>query len=124
MCGSQVSVDIKLEDGLVSDFGQTVRACVLGQSSAAIVGKNVVGSSSQEIRETAEKMRLMLQDGGDPPGGKWQELAMLQPAAEFRNRHASILLPFDAVLAAVSEIEGNSDRPASETGVSELTVSL
>ena len=126
MCGSQVNVDIKLAGGVITDFGQTVRACVLGQSSAALVGKHIVGTSAAELRQIAEQMRVMLQDRGYPPGDKWADLAMLEPAREFRNRHASILLPFDAVLAAISELEDTEDalNTSSGSGVSELTVSL
>ena len=105
LCGSTVAVDIRLAGDSVGAFGQTVKACLLGQASASIMGRNIVGSSADELRAVGAQMRQMLKANGPPPGGRWAELAVLQPVKDFKARHASTLLVFDAVEAALAEAE-------------------
>jgi len=105
LCGSKVSVDITMEDGVVSDFGHDVKACALGQASSSIMARNVVGSSAEELREVRAKMQAMLKEDGPPPSGKWADLAILEPVRDFKARHASTLLTFDAVCDAIGKIE-------------------
>ncbi len=105
LCGSTVVVDLKVKDGRVTDFAQTVKACLLGQASAAIMEHNIIGSSADELRQVGDEMRRMLKEGGRPPDGRWADLAVLEPVREVRARHASTLLVFDAVEKALSEIE-------------------
>jgi len=104
LCGSTVTVDLSLEDGRVAAFGQDVRACALGQASASILARHVVGASRAEIAEARAALAAMLKAGGPPPGAPFEELAVLQPAREYKNRHASILLAWDATLAAFDEV--------------------
>jgi len=106
LCGSQVTVDLCLRDGRVSDYAQKVRACTLGAAAASIVGEHVVGRPADELRELRDTMRRMLKDDGPTPGGEWQELALLLPARDLISRHGSIMLAFDAVSEALDEIEG------------------
>ena len=110
LCGSKVTVDLKLQDGVVSDFGQDVKACALGQATSSIMGRHVVGSTPDELRELRQRMYAMLKDGGPPPSGKWSELEALLPARDFKARHASTLLTFDAVVDAVNQIEASHER--------------
>ena len=105
LCGSTVTLDIKMNGDIVTDFGQTVRACLLGQSSAAVVAAHVVGSKAAELREVGNQMRRMLKENGPPPVGKWADLAALEPVREVKGRHASTLLVFDALERAIGEIE-------------------
>jgi NifU-like protein involved in Fe-S cluster formation len=105
LCGSTVTVDVKMADDRVTDFGQTVRACLLGQSAASVVGREIVGSSADELREVGRIMRRMLKEGGPPPTGRWADLAVLQPVRDYKARHASTLLVFDAVEKALADIE-------------------
>ena len=105
LCGSTIVVDLKAEAGRVSDFAQTVKACLLGQASAAIMERNIIGSSAEELRQVGAEMRRMLKEGGPPPGGRWADLAVLEPVREVKARHASTLLVFDAVEKALNEIE-------------------
>ena len=105
LCGSTVTLDIKMDGDIVTDYGQHVRACLLGQTSAAVVAAHVVGSRAGELREIGSAMRRMLKEGGPPPGGKWADLAALEPVREVKGRHASTLLVFDALEKAMSEIE-------------------
>lgn len=105
LCGSTVTVHLKLDGNVVSAFAHEVKACALGQASSSIMGRHVVGSTADELRALREDMRRMLKDGGDPPSGKWAELALLQPARELKARHASILLTFDAVAEALAKAE-------------------
>ena len=106
LCGSTVTIDMKLDAaGRVSDFGQTVKACLLGQAAASVVGREVIGSSAQELRDVGRVMRRMLKENGPPPNGRWADLGMLEPVRDYKARHASTLLVFDAVERALEEIE-------------------
>ena len=106
LCGSTVTVDLKLDAaGRVTDFGQTVKACLLGQAAASVVGREIIGSSAKELRDVGRVMRRMLKENGSPPAGRWADLGMLEPVRDYKARHASTLLVFDAVERALSEIE-------------------
>ena len=105
LCGSTVTLDIKMSGDRITDYGQQVRACLLGQSSAAVVAAHAVGSTAAEIHEVARQMRAMLKENGAPPAGKWRNLAALEPVRDVKGRHASTLLVFDALERAIGEIE-------------------
>ncbi|RFB81174.1 iron-sulfur cluster assembly scaffold protein [Methylovirgula sp. 4M-Z18] len=105
LCGSTVTVDVRMADGLVSDFAHDVRACALGQASSSIMARHIIGSRPDELRDLRETVRRMLKENGAPPQGKWEEIAVLEPVRDFRARHASTLLTFDAVVDAVGQIE-------------------
>ncbi len=105
LCGSKVTVDLAMKDGVVSDFGQEVKACALGQASSSIMARHVVGSTAPELRALRDQMYRMLKEEGPAPGGKWAELEALLPVRDFKARHASTLLTFDAVVDAVNQIE-------------------
>ena len=111
LCGSTVAVDLKMRDGVVTDFGHDVKACALGQASSSIMARHVVGSTGQELRRLKDQMYHMLKENGPPPTGKWQDLEALVPVRDFKARHASTLLTFDAVADAVSQIEGKEKVP-------------
>src|SRR5215207_1098311 len=98
LCGSTVTVDLKVEDNVVADFAHEVKACALGQASSSIMARHVVGSTAEELRSVREAMRRMLKEDGAPPEGKWSELAVHEPVRGFKARHASTLLTFDAVV--------------------------
>lgn len=106
LCGSTVTVDVKMADGRVSDFAHDVKACALGQASSSIMARNVVGSTPGELRELRETMRKMLKENGAPPDGRWSDLKYLEPVRDYKARHASTMLTFDAVVDAVNQIEG------------------
>jgi NifU-like protein involved in Fe-S cluster formation len=103
LCGSTVTVDLNARDGIVTDFAHDVKACALGQASSSIMAHNVVGSSVAELREVRETMRRMLKANGAPPEGRWADLAVLEPVRDYKARHASTLLTFDAVLDALEK---------------------
>ncbi len=105
LCGSTVTVDLAMEDGVVTDFAHDVKACALGQASSSIMARNVIGSNAAELRALREEMRAMLKANGAPPSGKWKDLEILQPVRDYKARHASTLLTFDAVLEAIDRIE-------------------
>ncbi|MBX9933902.1 MAG: iron-sulfur cluster assembly scaffold protein [Methylobacterium sp.] len=105
LCGSTVTVDIALdEDGRVSDFAHEVKACALGQASSSIMARHVVGASAESLREIREIMRRMLKENGPAPDGDWADLAVLEPVRDFKARHASTLLTFDAVVDALDQV--------------------
>lgn len=110
LCGSRVTVDICMQGNVVTAYGQDVRACLLGQTSAAVMGAHVVGSTVAELRTVGQQMRQMLKAGGEPPTGKWADLAVLQPVKDYRARHASTLLVFDAVEDAIRQVEEQRTR--------------
>lgn len=105
VCGSVVEVDIKLADGRIAEYGADVTACALGQTSAAIVANTIVGSTPDEMRAVRDQMAAMLKSGGPPPDGRWDDLKYLEPVRDFPARHASTLLVFDAVVAALDAAE-------------------
>lgn len=106
LCGSTVVVDLKVDaSGRVTDFGQTVKACLLGQAAASVMGREIIGSTPDELREVGRTMRRMLKENGPPPTGRWADLAILEPVRDYKARHASTLLVFDAVERALDEIE-------------------
>ena len=106
LCGSTVTVDISVENGAVSDFAHDVKACALGQASSSIMARHVVGATADELRGVREAMRRMLREGGEPQGGKWEDLRVLEPVRDFKARHASTLLTFDAVVDALDKAAG------------------
>ncbi|MGD0722785.1 MAG: iron-sulfur cluster assembly scaffold protein [Roseiarcus sp.] len=113
LCGSTVVVDLSLEDGRVSDFAHDVKACALGQASSSLMARHVIGATPAELRELRATIRRMLKENGPPPSGKWAEFAALEPVRDYRPRHASTLLTFDAVADALAQIEaGQGAAPA------------
>ncbi len=109
LCGSTVTVDLNLRDGRVSDFGQSVKACLLGQASASVMAREIIGSTPDELRLVRETMRAMLKEEGLPPTGRWADLAILEPVRNYKARHASTLLVFDAVEKALEDAAVRSD---------------
>ena len=100
-CGSSVTAYVAMDGDRIADFRQEVRACALGQASASVLGQAVVGRSRAEVAATRDALRTMLTDAGDPPAAPFADLEALLPAREYPNRHASILLAWDAALDAM-----------------------
>jgi NifU-like protein involved in Fe-S cluster formation len=113
LCGSTVKVDLKMEGRIVTDFAHQVKACALGQASSSIMASHVVGSTASELRELRETVRKMLKENGSPPNGKWADIAFLEPVRDYKARHASTMLTFDAVVDAIGQIEAKAAQPAS-----------
>lgn len=106
LCGSTVTIDLKMDGDTVTDFAHEVKACALGQASSSIMARNIVGSNAKELRELRDGVRKMLKENGTPPAdGKWADIAVLEPVRDFKARHASTLLTFDAVVDAIGQIE-------------------
>ncbi len=105
LCGSTVTVDVSLKDGRIAAFGQDVKACALGQAAASIVGANIIGRSRSEVEQARDELKAMLKADGPVPAAPFDELKVLLPAREYRNRHASILLALEATAEAMSEAE-------------------
>jgi NifU-like protein involved in Fe-S cluster formation len=108
LCGSTVTIDLKMDGDAVTDFAHDVKACALGQASSSIMASHVVGSTAEELRSLRETVRRMLKENGPPPAGKWADIAVLEPVRDYKARHASTLLTFDAVVSAVDQIEAKS----------------
>lgn len=103
LCGSTVTVDVVMKDGLVAGFGQDVKACALGQSAAAILGGVVIGRSPEELDRARDQLKAMLKDGGPVPQAPFDGFKVLEPARDYKNRHASILLALDATAEAAHQ---------------------
>lgn len=113
LCGSTIVVDLKMNGDRVADFGQSVKACLLGQASASIMAEHIVGSTDAELRTVAAEMRRMLKENGPPPTGKWADLAVLEPVREVKARHTSTLLAFEAVERALDALKAKSSAVSS-----------
>jgi NifU-like protein involved in Fe-S cluster formation len=113
LCGSTVTIDLKMDGDTVTDFAHEVKACALGQASSSIMARNIVGSKADELRELRETVRKMLKENGAPPThGKWADIAVLEPVRDYKARHASTLLTFDAVVDAIGQIEAKRGAEA------------
>jgi NifU-like protein involved in Fe-S cluster formation len=117
LCGSTVTIDLKMDGDTVTDFAHEVKACALGQASSSIMARNIVGAKANELRELRETVRKMLKENGAPPhDGKWADIAVLEPVRDYKARHASTLLTFDAVVDAIGQIEAiRGADPAAKT---------
>jgi NifU-like protein involved in Fe-S cluster formation len=105
LCGSTVTVDLKMDGDVVSDFAHEVKACALGQASSSVMARHVVGARAAELRGVREAMQKMLKENGPPPEGRFADLAYLEPVRDYKARHASTMLTFDAVVDAIDQIE-------------------
>ena len=104
LCGSMITVDLKLKDNVICGYGHEVRACALGQASASILAKNILGSNCKEIQTLRQTILFMLNGEGSAPKNKFSDYEILSPAKDYKNRHASILLALDAVVEAIDKI--------------------
>jgi NifU-like protein involved in Fe-S cluster formation len=115
LCGSTVTIDLKMDGDTVTDFAHEVKACALGQASSSIMARNIIGAKASELRELREDVRKMLKENGDPPAnGKWVDIAVLEPVRNYKARHASTLLTFDAVVDAIGQIEAKRGKAAAQ----------
>ena len=105
LCGSTITVDLVMRDGRVAEFAQDVKACALGQASASVLGRVVLGRSKAELESARDALQAMLRDGAAVPTAPFDGYEVLTPAREYKNRHASILLALDATCAAIADSE-------------------
>ncbi|POO58099.1 iron-sulfur cluster assembly scaffold protein [Agrobacterium rosae] len=112
LCGSKVKVYIKLRDGVLTDFSHEVRACALGQASSSIMAHHVVGATSDEVRKARADMLAMLTAGGEGPDGRFEDMRVLKPVKDYKARHASTMLTFDAICDCLDQIEADQRVPA------------
>ncbi len=108
LCGSKVRITLTMADGVVTDFAHEVKACALGQASSSLMAQVVVGASAEEIRDARAAMIAMLKADGEGPDGRFVEMRVLKPVKDYKARHASTLLTFDAVVDAIDQIEARS----------------
>ena len=112
LCGSTVVVDVRISDGRVSDFAHDVKACALGQASSSIMARNVIGSTPEELRALRDEVRRMLKENGPAPQGKWADIAALEPVRNYKARHASTLLTFEAAAQAATDADAKQSAGA------------
>ncbi|MBA8838718.1 iron-sulfur cluster assembly scaffold protein [Ochrobactrum sp. RH2CCR150] len=105
LCGSTVTVYLKMTDGVVTDFAHEVKACALGQASSSVMARNVIGATAEELKAVRDAIYAMLKENGPSPEGRFEDLKYFEPVREYRARHASTLLTFDAVVDCIRQIE-------------------
>jgi NifU-like protein involved in Fe-S cluster formation len=114
LCGSTVTVDLKMDGETVTDFAHDVKACALGQASSSIMARNIVGAKADELRRLREEVRRMLKENAAPPASpRWADVAVLEPVRDYKARHASTMLTFDAVVSAIDQIAAKRAEHAS-----------
>lgn len=104
LCGSTVIVDLKMQSGIVTDFAHEVKACALGQATSGVMARHIIGSTEAELRLVRAQMIAMLKENGAPPEGRFEDLKFFEPVREYKARHASTLLTFDAVIDCLDQI--------------------
>jgi NifU-like protein involved in Fe-S cluster formation len=105
LCGSTVTIDLKMDGDTITDFAHDVKACALGQASSSIMARNIIGAKADELRALREGVRKMLKENAPPPAnGRWEDIAVLEPVRDYKARHASTMLTFDAVVSAIDQI--------------------
>lgn len=105
VCGSTIEIDLVMDGDVVAAYGHDVATCALGQTSASIIAHNIVGATADELRLARMQMHAMLKTGGPPPTGRFEDLKYLEPVKDFPQRHASVMLVFDAICDALDQIE-------------------
>jgi NifU-like protein involved in Fe-S cluster formation len=103
-----VIVDLSMREGWVNDFAHDVKACALGQASSSLMARHIIGATPKELIDLRDTMRRMLKENGPPPTGKWADFAALEPVRDYKARHASTMLTFEAVADALAQIEAAS----------------
>jgi NifU-like protein involved in Fe-S cluster formation len=112
ICGSMIEVDVVVENGVITQYGHELSACALGQTSAAVVAREIVGTPVNEFLLVRQAMHDMLKADGVPPSGKWSDLRYLEPVRDYPARHVSTLLVFDAIAAALQKLESSQGSGA------------
>lgn len=112
VCGSVIEVDVAVSDGVITGYGHDISACALGQTSAAVVAREIVGTPVGEFLALREQMHAMLKAEGVPPTGKWDDLKYLEPVRDYRARHVSTLLVFDALADALAKVQSSESVAA------------
>ncbi|MCH7806731.1 MAG: iron-sulfur cluster assembly scaffold protein [Proteobacteria bacterium] len=110
ICGSRITIEVKFNNGRVSEYAQTIRACALGQASATIVARHIIGKTLKDIAPVAEAVGKLLREAGPPPGGEWADFKVFIPARQHKSRHSAIMLPFEALHEAFGCLEKKSAR--------------
>ena len=111
LCGSTVKIDLKMDGPVVTDFAHDVKACALGQASSSIMARHIVGAKAQELRQLREDVRRMLKENAPPPTAeRWADVALLEPVRDYKARHASTMLTFDAVVSAIDQIAAGAAK--------------
>ncbi|MCI1002379.1 MULTISPECIES: iron-sulfur cluster assembly scaffold protein [Ochrobactrum] len=105
LCGSTVTVYLKMANGVVTDFAHEVKACALGQASSSVMARNIIGATADELKAVRGAMYAMLKENAPAPEGRFEDLKYFEPVREYRARHASTLLTFDAVVDCIRQIE-------------------
>lgn len=108
LCGDRVTIDIVIESGTLTDVGHKVRGCALCRASATVIGATAVGAAPDALRAIAAGVEAMIRQGGDPPHADWHALDAFRPVTSHKSRHECVLLPFQALVEALDEVESDA----------------
>ena len=112
LCGSRLTVYLKMDGDTVTDFSHEVKACALGQASSSVMARHVIGATAAEVRQARQDMLDMLKADGEGPSGRFEEMRYLRPVKDYKARHASTMLTFDAVTDAIGQIQASRAQAA------------
>lgn len=104
MCGSNLQVWIKVCEDKITHFSHDVKTCALGQASSSIIAENIIGLNIDQVKLGRDQLYNMLTSNGPIPKKPFENLEVLLPAVSYKNRHASIMLCFEAILDAFANI--------------------
>ena len=108
LCGSKITVDVVLDGDTIKDYAHDVKACALGQASASVVAKSVIGATISEINAARDASYAMLKEEGTPPEGRFEDMKYLEPVRDYKARHASTLLVFDTLVKAIESAQNQA----------------
>lgn len=103
LCGSKVTVDLMIDGDQITGYGHEVEACLLGQTAATVMARNAIGLRRKDIEKVRDQMNKMLKENGEPPTGIWTDLEVLYPVRDYKPRHTSMVLVFEAALGAFDD---------------------
>lgn len=103
ICGSEITVQMTLDGERIKSFGFEVEACALTKSVVAVMAKAIIGKTRADVARAGNELEAMLDGQPVFPSGDWDKLRILEPVKDFKARHNSILLPFEAVEKAFKD---------------------
>ena len=110
LCGSTIEIDLKLDGDVIGELALRVKACALGQASAAVLSAHLRGASLAEVEQARDGLRAMLKSSGPAPEGRFGGLSALEGARDYPARHQSVMLAFEAAVEAVTTATETTTR--------------
>lgn len=106
LCGDRVTIDVRMSGQRLDAVGQRVRGCLLCEACAVLLAEQSPGEPIGRLAAVEAALRHLLVVSGEWPDGDlaaWRAMAMFAPVHDFKSRHRCVLLPFDALRAAIAQ---------------------